>query len=196
MAIKVSPLPFECGDLEPFLSEDALLIHYHNHHRAYADRLNAAIKGTRYSNMNLTDIVLQAEGAIFRNAAQVWNHDFYWRCLTAPSSERPIGPLLAAIETYFESFENFQIEFKRYVNDNFGSGWTWLVGTSGGDLKIINTNAADTPVLDLNTVPLLTLDVWEHAYYVDYRERRANYVDNFWECVNWKFVKSNFELVF
>ncbi|MFQ3245184.1 MAG: Fe-Mn family superoxide dismutase [Arenicella sp.] len=193
MAIKLSPLPYKHGDLEPFLSEESVMLHRTLHHQNHAENLNAAIRGTKFSDLSLADIVLKADGAIFRNAAQVWNHNFYWRCLTPESGKRPVGKLLEAIDAQFGTYDEFRCEFKRKVKNNFASGWTWLICTSSGKLKIINTRDSETPIVDVNTMPLLALDVWEHAYYLDYKGDWGNYVESFWNFVDWHFVIRNFE---
>lgn len=190
--MELAPLPFAYDDLEPFLSRQTLLLHYSRHHRRYYEKLQATIQGTRFSLMSLEDIVLSADGEIFRYAAQVWNHDFYWQCLSPRGSCNPCVELLLAIEKYFDCFDEFKNEFKRQASNNYGSGWTWLVRAFDGELRIVNTLNAETPLVDVNTVPLLTIDVWEHAYHFDYQGDREDYIEKFWCYVNWKFVNKNF----
>lgn len=196
MAFEFAPLPFNYDDLEPFLSQEALQLHHGDYCKSYADELNLEIRDTRFSQMSLIDIVRQADGVIFLNAAQVWNHEFYWRCLTPDGRGLPRGRLLEAIENSFDTFEGFQSQFKDLVKSNIGAGWTWLIRTACGDLKIINTSSSRTPVVDINSLPLLALDVWEHAYCTDYQHQRGNYVDNFWGVVDWRFVERNFDWVY
>ncbi|HEX7028926.1 MAG TPA: superoxide dismutase [Gammaproteobacteria bacterium] len=188
--IQLPPLPFEPNALEPYISRETLEYHYGKHHRAYVNKLNDAIAGTPLENLSLEGIIKAETGAIFNNAAQVWNHNFYWNCLS-PQSSAPAVKLLAAIDRVFGSLEKFQEQFKSAALRNFGSGWTWLVRKPDGRLAIENTDDADTPVRGNNT-PLLTCDVWEHAYYIDYRNDRGGYMDNFWKIVNWSFVSRNF----
>lgn len=187
---QLPPLPFEPNALEPFISRETLEYHYGKHHRAYVNKLNDAIAGTPLENLSLEGIIKAETGAIFNNAAQVWNHSFYWNCLS-PQSSTPAVELLAAINKAFGSLEKFQALFKSAALGNFGSGWTWLVRKPDGGLAIENTDDADTPVRG-NDFPLLTCDVWEHAYYIDYRNDRGGYLDNFWKIVNWGFVSRNF----
>lgn len=187
---QLPPLPFELNALEPYISRETLEYHYGKHHRAYINKLNEAIAGTPLEELSLQQIIKSETGPIFNNAAQVWNHSFYWNCLT-PQSAVAGDNLRAAIDTAFGSMEKFQERFKAAALANFGSGWTWLVKNSNNTLSIVNTDDADTPIRTEGN-PILTCDVWEHAYYIDYRNARAKYVDAFWNVVNWQFVQENF----
>lgn len=178
--------------LEPYISEETLKYHYGKHHQGYVNKLNALLKGTKSANETLENLIKNESGGIFNNAAQIWNHNFYWLSLTPKSSKKPAGKLLKAIDKDFGSFAKFKEEFKEKALSNFGSGWTWLVKNSDGPLEILNTGNADNP-LRHNKKALLTCDVWEHAYYIDYRNERGNYIDNFWNIVNWQFVEENYE---
>lgn len=183
-------LPFKLDALEPHISRETLEYHYGKHHRGYVNKLKEVIAGTPLQEASLEKIIRTATGGVFNNAAQVWNHSFYWNCLT-PEPTAPGAELLVAINGEFGSLEKFQEQFKASALANFGSGWTWLVRKSGGQLAISNTNDADTPLRGKD-IPLLTCDVWEHAYYIDYRNNRGGYLDNFWKIVNWEFVSHNF----
>jgi Fe-Mn family superoxide dismutase len=184
-------LPFEQNALEPDISSETIEYHYGKHHAAYVKKLNDLIPTTRFENMSLEEIIKTATGSIFNNAAQIWNHTFYWQCLTPGDKSEPTGSLLKAIKSSFGSYEEFKTKFSEQAVSNFGSGWTWLTKDKDGKLEIINTSNAGTPLTEDKT-PLLTCDVWEHAYYIDYRNARAKYVDSFWNLVNWDFVEQNF----
>jgi Fe-Mn family superoxide dismutase len=188
---ELAPLPFGMDALSPHISSQTLEYHHGKHHRAYVNKLNELVQGTKFAAMGLEDIVRQSTGPMFNNAAQVWNHDFYWKCLGAEVGGRPEGALAAAIDAYFGSFEEFAGRFKASATSKFGSGWTWLVKAADGTLAIRNGDDADNP-LRWEQVPLLTCDVWEHAYYIDYRNQRPAYVEAFWHHVNWGFVARNF----
>lgn len=183
-------LPFKLDALEPHISRETLEYHYGKHHRGYANKLKEVIVGTPLQQAPLEKIIRTATGGVFNNAAQIWNHNFYWNCLTLEPNA-PGAELLAAINGEFGSLEKFQEQFKASALANFGSGWTWLVRKSEGQLAISNTDDADTPLRGKD-IPLLTCDVWEHAYYIDYRNNRGGYLDNFWKIVNWGFVSRNF----
>ena len=185
------PLPFAKDALEPVISAETLDFHYGKHHQAYVTNLNNLVPGTAFESASLEDIVMQADGGIFNNAAQVWNHTFYWNGLSPEGGGEPEGALGAAIEQAFDSFAAFREAFIKSAVGNFGSGWTWLVKNEDGSLAIINTSNAANPMRDGKT-PLLTIDVWEHAYYIDYRNARAKYLDEIWKLVNWDFVAANF----
>lgn len=184
------PLPYLMDALQPHISSETLEFHYGKHHQAYVTNLNNLIKNTEFENASLEEIVKKSSGGIFNNAAQVWNHTFYWNCLKPNGGGMPAGGLLAAINAKWGSFEKFKEEFSKSCISNFGSGWTWLV-KSGDSVDIVNTSNAGTPLTGSNK-PLLTCDVWEHAYYIDYRNARAKYVEMFWNLVNWDFVTKNF----
>jgi Fe-Mn family superoxide dismutase len=189
MSFELAPLPWAKDALEPVISKETIDYHYGKHHRAYVDKLNGMIGGTPHEGDSLQALVLGAEGALFNNAAQVWNHDFYWQCL-GPEKTRPNGDLASALKAEFGTAEAFQEAFSKSALGNFGSGWTWLVLTLGNTLKIVNTDDADNPMRK-GHAPLLTLDVWEHAYYIDYRNDRGRYLESAWQLINWDFVAEN-----
>lgn len=184
-------LPYSEDALEPYLSRETLQYHHGKHHKAYVDNLNKLIPDTEFSDVPLEEIIRKASGGIFNNAAQIWNHTFYWHCMTPKSAEKPDGRLLTAIEKAFGSFEEFQKKFSQTALSTFGSGWAWLVATPAGGVEIVSTSNAGTPLTG-SSKPLLTCDVWEHAYYIDYRNARPSYVEKFWKIVNWDFVAENF----
>jgi Fe-Mn family superoxide dismutase len=185
-------LPYEMDALQPFISKETLEYHYGKHHKAYVDNLNKLIPGTEFEKMSLEEIIKKSSGGIFNNAAQVWNHTFYWHCMTPKSAGEPTGKLADAIKKKFGSFDEFKKLFTQASVTTFGSGWGWLVKNASGDLEIISTSNAGTPMTQ-DKKALLTCDVWEHAYYIDYRNARPTYVDNFWKIVNWEFVAENFK---
>lgn len=184
-------LPYEMDALAPYLSKETLEYHYGKHHKAYVDNLNKLINDTEFEKLSLDEIIKKSEGGIFNNAAQNWNHTFYWHCLTPKSPEKPSGKLAEAIITKFGSFEDFKKSFTEAGTKLFGSGWTWLAKDNNGELEIINESNAGLP-LKSGKKALLTCDVWEHAYYIDYRNARPKYLENFWKIVNWEFVEKNF----
>jgi Fe-Mn family superoxide dismutase len=190
MTHKLPELPYVMDALQPHISKETLEYHYGKHHNAYVTNLNNLISGTEFEDLSLEDIIKKAPaGVLFNNSAQVWNHSFYWNCLSPNGGGEPSGKLLETINKSFGSFENFKEKFTTSAVTNFGSGWTWLVNGENG-LEIINTSNAGTVVTSRKTA-LLTCDVWEHAYYVDYRNARPQYVDAFWNLVNWEFVEGN-----
>lgn len=191
MTIQLPPLPYEMDALQPHISRETLEYHYGKHHKAYVDNLNKLIPNTEYADKSLEEIILSADGPIFNNAAQVWNHTFYWHCMKPNGGGEPKGALLAAIEKTFGSFDAFKEMFTKTAVGTFGSGWGWLVKREDGNLAIVSTSNAQTPMTSQQTA-LLTCDVWEHAYYIDYRNARPTYVDHFWNLVNWDFVAKNF----
>ncbi|MBP7711379.1 MAG: superoxide dismutase [Fe] [Gammaproteobacteria bacterium] len=191
MAFELPPLPYAKNALAPTISEETVEYHYGKHHQAYVTNLNNLIKGSELEAMGLEDIVRKSSGGVFNNAAQVWNHTFYWNCLKPGGGGAPTGALAAAIDKAFGSFAAFKEKFSSSAVGNFGSGWTWLVKNADGSLEVVNTSNAGTPMTSGNTA-LLTCDVWEHAYYVDYRNARAKYVESLWGLVNWEFVAKNF----
>lgn len=193
MAFELPSLPYAQNALAPILSEETLEYHYGKHHKAYVDNLNKLIPGTEYEGKSLEDIILKAPaGGVFNNAAQIWNHTFYWNCLTPKNNAgQPQGALLEAINTAFGSFDQFKEAFNKAAVGQFGSGWAWLVKNKDGSLAIQGTSNAGTPMTE-GKKALLTCDVWEHAYYIDYRNQRPKYVEAFWEIVNWDFVTKNF----
>jgi Fe-Mn family superoxide dismutase len=191
MKHELPALPYAMDALAPTLSQETLEYHYGKHHQAYVTNLNNLIPGTEFESMSLEDIVMKSSGGIFNNAAQVWNHTFYWNCLSPNGGGTPNGALAAAIDAKFGSFEEFKKQFNQAGATNFGSGWTWLVKNADGSLEIFNTSNAGTPMTS-GKQALLTLDVWEHAYYIDYRNLRPKYLETMWNIVNWDFVAANF----
>jgi Fe-Mn family superoxide dismutase len=189
MAFELPPLPYEKNALEPHISAETLEYHYGKHHQTYVTTLNKLIEGTEFASMPLEEIIKKSSGPLFNNAAQVWNHTFYWHCLSPKGGGAPSGKLADGINQAFGSFDKFKEEFSKSAVANFGSGWTWLVQRPDGTLAIVNTSNAATPITGSDK-PLLTCDVWEHAYYIDYRNARAKYVESFWNLVNWEFAAS------
>lgn len=192
MTFQLPDLPYTKDALEPHISAETIEFHYGKHHQNYVNTLNKLLEGTEQANKTLEELIQSAQGGVFNNAAQVWNHNFYWQCLSPNGGGRPEGKLAEAIEKSFGSFEAFQEKFSQQAAANFGSGWTWLVKKADGSLAIVNTSNADTPLRQGQDTPLLTVDVWEHAYYIDYRNARANYLSELWNIVNWEFVAENF----
>jgi len=185
------PLPYAKDALKPVISAETIDFHYGKHHQAYVTNLNNLVPGTKFENASLEEIVMQADGGIFNNAAQVWNHTFYWNGLSPDGGGEPTGALATAIDQAFGSFSAFREAFVKSAVGNFGSGWTWLVKGEDGKVAIVNTSNAANPMRD-GKKPLLTIDVWEHAYYIDYRNARPKYLDEIWKLVNWNFVAGNF----
>ncbi len=191
MAFELPPLPYARNALEPHISAETLDFHYGKHHQTYVNKLNDLVPGTEFESLGLEDIIRKAPaGGVFNNAAQVWNHTFYWNCMAPDAGGEPQGGLAEAINTAFGSFSEFQDKFSTSAANNFGSGWTWLV-KSGGGVEVVNTSNAGNPLTD-GKQPLLTCDIWEHAYYIDYRNARPNYVKSWWNLVNWEFVGNQF----
>lgn len=190
MAFELPALPFEKNALEPHISAETLDYHHGKHHNAYVTKLNGQIEGTEFADKSLEDIIKSSTGGMFNNAAQVWNHTFYWNCLSPNGGGAPSGDLGAAIDKAFGSFDAFKEQFSTSAATNFGSGWTWLVKNDAGELSIVNTDDAGCPLTD-GLTPVLTIDVWEHAYYVDYRNARPKYIEAFWNLVNWDFAAGN-----
>jgi Fe-Mn family superoxide dismutase len=184
-------LPYERDALAPVISAETLDYHYGKHHQTYVTNLNNLVPGTEYENSTLEEIIRAADGGIFNNAAQVWNHTFYWNCLSPNGGGEPSGPLADEITKRFGSFDAFRDVFSKSAATNFGSGWTWLVKNADGELDVVNTSNAGNPMTD-GLTPLLTIDVWEHAYYIDYRNARPQYLDEIWKIINWDFVAANF----
>ena len=189
--LELTPLPYEYNALEPFVSEETLKFHHDKHHATYVKKLNGLIEKTSFQGKTLEEIILSSEGKVFNNAAQVWNHDFYWQCLAKAKDDKPSGKFNDAIQQRFDSLDNFKEEFAKFATDLFGSGWTWLVLDPDNQLEIINTYNAENP-LTQQKIPLLTCDVWEHAYYIDYRNSRPDYLGAFWNIVNWDFVSKRY----
>ncbi|MBB5209358.1 superoxide dismutase [Chiayiivirga flava] len=190
MAIELPPLPYEKNALEPHISAETLEFHHDKHHQAYVTNLNKLIAGTEFENADLETIVKKSQGGVFNNAAQVWNHTFYWNSMAPKAGGEPGGKLGEAIAKQWGSFEAFKEEFTKTAIGTFGSGWAWLVQRPDGSLGIVSTSNAGTPLTG-NDTALLTCDVWEHAYYIDYRNARPKYLENFWPLVNWDFANSN-----
>lgn len=185
-------LPYALDALQPALSKETLEYHYGKHHKAYVDNLNKLVPGTEFENLSLEQIIMKASGPVFNNAAQIWNHTFYWHCLTPKGHGEPTGKLADAINKKFGSFDAFKKTFTESALKLFGSGWTWLAQDANGELEIINESNAGLPMKS-NKRALLTCDVWEHAYYIDYRNVRGNYIESFWKIVNWDYAAENFK---
>lgn len=185
-------LPYAMDALAPHISQETLEYHYGKHHATYVTNLNNLIKGTEFENSSLEDIVKKSTGGVFNNAAQIWNHTFYWNSLSPNGGGEPTGKLAEAINVKFGSFDAFKDAFTKSAIGNFGSSWTWLVKKADGSVDIVNTSNAATP-LTTQDKPLLTCDLWEHAYYIDYRNARPKYLETFWNLANWSFASSNFE---
>ncbi len=192
MEHQLPPLPYAKNALEPVISSETIDYHYGKHHQAYVTNLNNLIKGTEFENSSLEEIILKSSGGIFNNAAQVWNHTFYWNGFKPKGGGTPTGELAAAIDKTFGTFDEFKKQFTQKAVTTFGSGWAWLVKNKDGSLSLVSTSNAETPMTKGQTA-LLTIDVWEHAYYVDYRNARPKYAEEFWKIVNWDFVAGNFK---
>ncbi|MEE2001641.1 superoxide dismutase [Fe] [Alkalimonas sp. MEB108] len=192
MAFELPALPYAKNALAPHISEETLEYHYGKHHNTYVVKLNGLIEGTDFAGKSLEEIVRTSEGGVFNNAAQVWNHTFYWHCLSPNGGGEPAGDLAAAINAKWGSFADFKAAFNDKAVNNFGSSWTWLVKKADGSLDIVNTSNADTPLAHAGLTPVMTVDLWEHAYYIDYRNARPTYLDAFWALVNWDFASKNF----
>ncbi|MEZ6197502.1 MAG: Fe-Mn family superoxide dismutase [Planctomycetota bacterium] len=190
MAYELPKLPYAMDALAPHVSKETLEYHYGKHHNAYVTNLNNMVPGTAYEGASLEDIIAKAEGGVFNNAAQVWNHTFYWNSLSPNGGGAPTGKIAAAIDEAFGSFAAFKEAFTKAATTHFGSGWAWLVKNASGKLEITSTHDADCPLRHGQT-PILTCDVWEHAYYVDYRNARPKYVESWWNLVNWEFANAN-----
>lgn len=190
MTFKLPPLPYAKDALAPHISAETLEYHYGKHHQTYVNNLNKMTEGTEFADMSLEDVILNASGGMFNNAAQVWNHTFYWHCLSPNGGGEPEGVLAEKINDAFGSFDSFKEQFTQAALGQFGSGWAWLVENKDGKLEIMSTSNAETPLKKGLNV-LLTCDVWEHAYYIDYRNARPDYVKAFWNLVNWTFVENN-----
>jgi Fe-Mn family superoxide dismutase len=187
MAYELPPLPYDMNALEPYISRETLEYHYGKHHAAYVNNLNKLVGDTDFANASLEDIVKKADGGIFNNGAQVWNHTFYWNCMSPEGGGEPSGALMNAIKSDFGSFEEFKEKFSAASATLFGSGWAWLVKSDSGKLEIVQESNAGNP-LRSGKEPIMTLDVWEHAYYIDKRNRRPAYIDDFWNLVDWETI--------
>ena len=190
MAIELPALPYDRTALEPHISGETIDFHYGKHHKTYVDNLNKMIEGTEFADMPLEEIIRKSQGGMFNNASHILNHSFYWNCLKPAGGGEPTGKLSDAINAAFGDFARFKEQFTDTSIKTFGSGWGWLVQRKDGSLALASTSNAATPLTGEDT-PLLTCDVWEHAYYIDYRNARPKYLDAFWNLVNWDFVASN-----
>ena len=190
MKHELMTLPYDYDALEPHMSKETLVFHHDKHHQTYVNKLNDLIVGTKFEDLDLVEIIKESDGGVFNNAAQIYNHDFFWNSI-GPNATTMSEQLEKAIVDTFGSVDNFKNEFITKATTHFGSGWVWLVADSTGTLKIVSTLNAGTPVTD-GLTPLLTADVWEHAYYIDYRNVRPDYLSHWWGLVNWDFVSSNF----
>jgi superoxide dismutase, Fe-Mn family len=191
MAFELPALPYPNDALAPYISAETLEFHHGKHHQTYVTNLNNLVPGTEFEGLSLEEIVVKSSGGIFNNAAQVWNHTFYWNCLAPNAGGEPTGELADAINATFGSFAKFREEFTKCAITTFGSGWAWLVKNADGSLALVSTSNAGCP-LTAGQTPILTCDVWEHAYYVDYRNARPAYLEAFWALVNWDFAAKNF----
>ena len=193
MTFQLPDLPYPLNGLEPHISKETLEYHHGKHHKAYVTKLNELVPGTEFEGLSLEDIILKAPAGepVFNNAAQVWNHTFYWHCMKPKGGGKPSGKLAAGIDKTFGSYDKFRQLLTEAGMTQFGSGWAWLVKNSDDKLEIVKTGNAGNPLTQKKT-PLLTCDVWEHAYYIDTRNDRGKYINNFWELVNWDFVSKNF----
>ncbi|MDD1794308.1 superoxide dismutase [Fe] [Enterovibrio makurazakiensis] len=191
MAFQLPALPYEKNALEPHISQETLEYHHGKHHNTYVVKLNGLVEGTELENKSLEEIIKTSTGGVFNNAAQIWNHTFYWHCLSPNGGGEPTGDVADAIAKSFGSFEEFKAKFTDSAINNFGSSWTWLVKKADGTLDIVNTSNAATPLTEEGVTPLLTVDLWEHAYYIDFRNLRPDYMNAFWALVNWEFVAQN-----
>ncbi|MEY4194948.1 MAG: hypothetical protein RLZZ226_1316 [Pseudomonadota bacterium] len=190
MIHELPPLPYARDALAPYISAETLEFHYGKHHATYVTNLNNLIAGTEFENLSLEEIVKRSSGGIFNNAAQVWNHTFYWNGLKPNGGGAPTGAIAAAIDAAFGSFDQFREDFTKCAVTTFGSGWAWLVKNADGSLALVSTSNAGCP-LTAGQTPILTCDVWEHAYYIDYRNARPKYLEAFWNLVNWDFASAN-----
>jgi len=190
MTFTLPELPYNRAALEPYISANTIDFHYGKHHQTYVDNLNKLVVGSDFENSTLEEIILKAEGGIFNNAAQIWNHSFYWKCLKPNGGGEPTGALADAIKSSFGTFDEFKQKFSTASVTLFGSGWAWLVKDAQGKLQIVQESNAGNP-LKKGLKPLLTCDVWEHAYYLDKQNKRPAYVEDFWKIINWDFVSEN-----
>ncbi|WP_372737515.1 superoxide dismutase [Neptunomonas sp.] len=192
MSFELPALPFAKDALEPHISAETLDFHHGKHHNTYVTKLNGLVPGTEFEGKSLEEIILSAPaGGVFNNAAQIWNHTFYWNSLSPNGGGEPTGPIADAIKSKWGSFAEFQAEFNDKAVNNFGSSWTWLVKNDDFSLEIVNTSNAGTPMTNRQRA-ILTCDLWEHAYYIDYRNARPDYLKAYWALVNWDFANQNF----
>lgn len=190
MAFELPPLPYPHNALAPHMSQETLEFHHDKHHKTYVDNLNKLVPGTEFEGKDLETIIKKSSGGIFNNAAQIWNHTFFWDCLSPKGGGQPTGAVAEAINKDFGSFDAFKEKFSDASVKQFGSGWGWLVKNKEGKLEITSTSNAGNPMTE-GKIPLLTCDVWEHAYYIDYRNKRPDFLGAFWKLVNWDFVAQN-----
>jgi superoxide dismutase, Fe-Mn family len=191
MSISLPDLPYARNALAPHISEETLDFHYGKHHQTYVDKLNGLLPGSEFEGKSLEEIVKSSSGGVFNNSAQIWNHTFYWNSLSPNGGGAPSGAVAAAINSAFGSFDDFKAKFNDSAVNNFGSSWTWLCKNASGALEIVNTSNAATPITTAGMTPLLTCDLWEHAYYIDYRNARPGYLGAYWQLVNWDFANAN-----
>ena len=191
MAFTLPALPYAKDALAPHISAETLEFHYGKHHQTYVDKLNGLIPGSEFEGKSLEEIIKSSSGGVFNNAAQVWNHTFYWHSLSPNGGGAPKGAIADAISAAFGGFDQFKAKFNESAVNNFGSSWTWLVKKADGSLAIVNTSNAATPITEAGVTPLLTVDLWEHAYYIDFRNARPKYLEAFWSLVNWDFANQN-----
>lgn len=191
MAFTLPALPYAKDALAPHISAETLEFHYGKHHQTYVDKLNGLIPGTEFEGKSLEEIVKSSSGGVFNNAAQIWNHTFYWHSLSPNGGGAPKGAIADAINAAFGGFDQFKAKFNESAVNNFGSSWTWLVKKADGSLAIVNTSNAATPITEAGVTPLITVDLWEHAYYIDFRNARPKYLEAFWNLVNWDFANQN-----
>ena len=192
MAFELPALPYAIDALAPHMSQETLEFHHGKHHATYVAKLNGLVEGTDLASKSLEEIIKTSEGGVFNNAAQIWNHTFYWNSLAPNAGGAPTGAIADAINAKWGSFEEFKAALNDKAVNNFGSSWTWLVKLADGSLDIVNTSNASTPLTEDGVTPILTVDLWEHAYYIDYRNVRPNYLNGFWALVNWEFANKNF----
>jgi len=193
MPIELPPLPYAKDSLEPYISAQTLNFHYDKHHHTYIEKLNQAIRGTEHDGKDLETLIATTQGAVYNNAAQTWNHSFYWNSLNPGGGGEPTGDLAVLLKQEFGSVQKFRTQLAEAAKGQFGSGWAWLVADSQGRLTVINTTNADNP-LGMKLTPLVTIDVWEHAYYLDYQNRRDTYVEAILDhLLNWEFIAANIE---
>ncbi|MDJ0652446.1 MAG: superoxide dismutase [Simkaniaceae bacterium] len=192
MAFKQPELPYDLKALAPFVSEEQMDYHYNKHHAAYFKKLNGLIEGKAENNQDLDAVVKNSSGGIFNNAAQAWNHTFFWDCMSPDGGGKPKGELMEAIERNFGGLDAFMKKFSDSAATLFGSGWAWLASDPSGKLEIMPLSNADTPLKHGKT-PILTLDVWEHAYYIDYRHERPRFIEQFRDVIHWDFAESNYK---
>lgn len=191
MAFELPNLPYAYDALEPVISKKTLEFHHDKHHAAYVNNLNKLIQGTEFENADIIEIIMKAKGGIFNNAAQVWNHTFYFDQFGKEKANEPKGQLAEAIKASFGSFDEFKEKFSTAAKTLFGSGWAWLIKKTDGSLEIVQTSNAENPLKE-GLIPILTCDVWEHAYYLDYQNKRPDYVASFWDIIDWEIVSGRY----